>query len=144
MLAYELAEVRDGLSRQALFGEQLRAHKVKLDAVWRLLVDGVLRAVLHVGYAFAGQRVGSQIRRSVVLVHPRRLLHALEEGAHSAHVETGLLEILKTHAVGLPLEIARVVELRLDAGRPGPGNGRLGDVGAGPCGEKRHEDRGKR
>ena len=111
MLAHQLREMRDGLARQALLGAQLSAREGELDAVGRLLVGSRLRAILHVGDALAGERVSAQIGRRVVLVQPRRFLHAFEERTHAADVEARLLQELKADPVGLALEIAGVIEL---------------------------------
>jgi hypothetical protein len=141
MLAHHLFEMRHRVARLALFGDHLGATEVELDAVRRLLVHDVLGTVLHIRDALGVERMRAQVGGRVVLVEPRRLLHPPEERSHGADVEAGLLEILEADAVGLALEVARVVELRLRARRRCPGDDRLGDVRARTRGEQPQQHR---
>ncbi len=104
----------DGLVRGSLLGPELGPDKQVIERIGHLPVGPQLDAVLHVGDALGGQGVGAQIGGSVVLIDAAELLQATEEGSHVPNVEAGPIEQLQAEAIGLALEVARVVELVLD------------------------------
>ena len=117
VLAQQRGEIGDGVFRAPLHGPDAGPHQLEIGAVGDLAVRHVAFAVLHVAHPLAAQRVRAQVSHRAVFVEPPGLLQALEKGGHAAHVEAGLAQGVEAEAVGLALEVARVVELRLDAGR---------------------------
>jgi hypothetical protein len=98
----------------ALRRAQLGAHQMELDRVRPLAVRRLRRAVLQIGHALRVERMGAQVRGRIALDQPRRARKPLEEHRHPVHVVAGRLEQGEADPIGFALEIARVVQLRLD------------------------------
>jgi len=102
-----------------------------------------LSSILHVRDALRSERVCPQVTGRVVLVQSRRFLHPSEERAHAGNVETRLLQELKADSVRFAFEVARVIQLRLNAGCTCSDNERLRQIGTRAGGKQPDDDRRK-
>lgn len=149
LVLQQTAEVGDGLGGRAAGGAQLGAHDAVLERIGDEPRRQVDHAVLHVGDALGGERVRLQVGgRPLELVHPVGAQQALEEGHHRTRRVPRALEKGESHAVGLALVFARVLDLALRLQRSHGGDRRFGDLSglaaAAPGGEDGEREGGER
>ena len=87
-------------------------------------------ARLHVGDAFAVERVAAQVRVGAVVVQARGVLQLLKHRGRALRREAGLRHHAEAHAVGLALHVAREIQLVLHERRLAAQDHRLARVAA--------------
>ena len=88
------------------------------------------RAVARFADAVHGERVAAQIGKAARVGDARGCVQLFEHRRHAARRITGGRQHVEADAVGLPLDIARKIQLRLDGRRLARGDGRIGHVNA--------------
>jgi hypothetical protein len=72
----QVFQILDRIARRSLHGTHLGTHQLEIGTIDHLAIRNRLLTVLHIGQAFAGQRVRTEIGSRVVLIQSDCLLQA--------------------------------------------------------------------